>query len=104
MFRRIKELQSLVEASRKSLARAEMKISELEETQKDLRTEIEDEHLENYRNHKKLLAIEKPQTVWNSPAPDGLDRNKRRWDFVKAWTTIYAKPKDSHFCMVGVSC
>lgn len=59
MFRRIKELQSLVDASRTSLARAEMKISKLEETQKDLRTEIEDEHLENYRNHKKLLAIEK---------------------------------------------
>ena len=59
MFRRIRELQSLVDASRTSLARAEMKISKLEETQKELRTEIEDEHLENYRNHKKLLAIEK---------------------------------------------
>lgn len=59
MFRRIRELQSLVDASRTSLARAEMKICKLEETQKELRTEIEDEHLENYRNHKKLLAIEK---------------------------------------------
>ena len=59
MFKRTKELQSLVDASRKNLEIAEGKVKRLEESQKDLRTEIEDEHLENYRNHKKLLAIEK---------------------------------------------
>ena len=58
MFRRIKELQSLVDASRKNLETAERKISKLEQSQKDLRAEIEDEHLENYKNHRKLLAIE----------------------------------------------
>ncbi len=45
-----KELQSLLEARTKSLNKAE-------ETIKDLRHEIEEEHLENYRHHRKLLAI-----------------------------------------------
>lgn len=58
MFRRIKELQSLVEARTKSLKEAENRVKKLEASQKDLRAEIEDEHLENYKNHKKLLAIE----------------------------------------------
>lgn len=43
MFKKIKELQSLVDESRKALKEAE----------------IEDEHLENYKHHRKLLAIEK---------------------------------------------
>ena len=59
MFRKTKELQSLVDASRKNLKIAENKIKKMEESQKDLRNEIEEEHLENYRNHRKLLAIEK---------------------------------------------
>ena len=58
MFRRIKELQSLVEARTKSLKEAENRVKKLESGQKDLRAEIEDEHLENYKNHRKLLAIE----------------------------------------------
>lgn len=59
MFRKMKELQSLVDASRKNLKNAENKIERMEENQKNLRAEIEEEHLENYRNHRKLLAIEK---------------------------------------------
>lgn len=43
MFKKIKELQSLVDESRKALKEAERK----------------DEHLENYKHHRKLLAIEK---------------------------------------------
>lgn len=59
MFRKTKELQILVDASRKNLKIAENKIKKMEESQKDLRNEIEEEHLENYRNHRKLLAIRK---------------------------------------------
>lgn len=59
MFRKTKELQSLVDASRKSLKDAENKIKKMEESQKELRNEIEEEHLENYRNHRRLLAIRK---------------------------------------------
>ena len=59
MFRKTKELQSLVNASRSALKEAEKKIKRLEASQKDLRSEIEDEHLENYKHHRKLLEIEK---------------------------------------------
>lgn len=59
MFKRTKELQSLVDASRENLKIAEDKIKNMKESQKELRSEIEEEHLENYRNHRKLLAIRK---------------------------------------------
>ena len=59
MFKRTKELQSLLEASRENLKIAEDKIKNMKESQKELRSEIEEEHLENYRNHRKLLAIRK---------------------------------------------
>jgi len=59
MFRRKKELEGLVAARTRALKNAENKISELEQVNKDLRTETMDEHLENYRLHKKLLEIEK---------------------------------------------
>lgn len=59
MFRKTKELQSLVDASRANLKIAEDKIKKMKESQEELRSEIEDEHLENYRNHRKLLAIRK---------------------------------------------
>lgn len=59
MFRKIKELQSLVDASRENLKIAEDKIKKMKESQEELRSEIEEEHLENYRNHRKLLAIRK---------------------------------------------
>ena len=52
MFRKIKELQSLVDASRNNLEIAENKIKKMKESQEELRNEIEEEHLENYRNHK----------------------------------------------------
>ena len=59
MFRKTKELQSLVDASRENLKIAEDKIKKMKESQKELRSEIVEEHLENYRNHRKLLAIRK---------------------------------------------
>ncbi len=59
MFRKTKELQSLVDASRANLKIAEDKIKKMKESQEELRSEIEEEHLENYRNHRKLLAIRK---------------------------------------------
>lgn len=59
MFKRTKELQSLVDASRENLKIAEDKIKKMKESQEELRSEIEEEHLENYRNHRKLLAIRK---------------------------------------------
>lgn len=59
MFRKTKELQSLVDASREHLKIEEDKIKKMKESQKELRSEIEEEHLENYRNHRKLLAIRK---------------------------------------------
>lgn len=59
MFRKTKELQSLVDASRENLKIAEDKIKKMKESQEELRSEIEEEHLENYRNHRKLLAIRK---------------------------------------------
>ena len=59
MFKRIKELQSLVVARTNALKAAEEKVQQLEEVHKDLRNEIEYEHLENYNNHKKLLEIER---------------------------------------------
>ena len=59
MFRKTKELQSLADASRNNLEIAENKIKKMKESQEELRNEIEEEHLENYKNHRKLLAIEK---------------------------------------------
>ena len=59
MFKRTKELQSLFDASRENLKIAEDKIKNMKESQKELRSEIEEEHLENYRNHRKLLEIRK---------------------------------------------
>ena len=59
MFRKTKELQSSFDASRENLKIAEDKIKKMKESQKELRSEIEEEHLENYRNHRKLLAIRK---------------------------------------------
>lgn len=59
MFRKTKELQSLVDTSRTNLKIAEDKIKKMKESQEELRSEIEEEHLENYRNHRKLLEIRK---------------------------------------------
>lgn len=55
--KKIKELQGLVQARTKGLKEAENKIERLELKQKELKRQIEDEHLENYRHHVTLLAI-----------------------------------------------
>lgn len=74
MFRKIKELQSLVNVSRKNLETAENRIKKMEESQKDLRREIEEEHLENYRNHKKLLAIKEVLREQDYNSTDNLKK------------------------------
>ena len=74
MFRNIKELQSLVNVSRKNLETAENRIKKMEESQKDLRREIEEEHLENYRNHKKLLAIKEVLREQDYNSTDNLKK------------------------------
>lgn len=49
----------IVKAKEKEIIELTKKTEKQEESIKELRTEIEDEHLENYRNHRKLLAIER---------------------------------------------
>ena len=46
----------------------------MEESQKDLRREIEEEHLENYRNHKKLLAIKEVLREQDYNSTDNLKK------------------------------
>ena len=75
MFRKTKKLQSLVDASRENLKIAEDKIKKMKESQKELRSEIEEEHLENYRNHRKLLAIRK---VLQEQDYNNIDNLKRK--------------------------
>lgn len=59
MFIRKSLHSKIVKEKEAKITELENKIKRLEESQKDLRTEIEDGHLENYRNHRKLLAIER---------------------------------------------
>lgn len=75
--RKTKELQSLLEARTEALKRAERKIEKQEETIKDLRYEIQEEHLENYRHHRKLLAVDKAIKEQNFNSIDNL-KNKIR--------------------------
>ncbi len=49
----------MIRAKEKEIKALMKKVEAQEETVKDLRGEIEYEHLENYNNHRKLLAIEK---------------------------------------------
>jgi len=49
----------IVKAKEREIEELQNKINRQEQSQKNLRNEIEYEHLENYNNHQKLLAIEK---------------------------------------------
>ncbi len=49
----------IVKAKEREIEELQNKINRQEQSQKNLRDEIEYEHLENYNNHQKLLAIEK---------------------------------------------
>lgn len=59
MFIRKSLHNKMIRAKEKEITELKNKTERQEETIKDLRTEVEYEHLENYRNHRKLLAIDK---------------------------------------------
>lgn len=59
MFISKKMHNKIVSAKEDEIRELQRKIDRQEESQKDLREEIENEHLENYKNHRKLLEIEK---------------------------------------------
>ena len=59
MFISEKMHNKIVSAKEDEIRELQRKIDRQEESQKDLREEIENEHLENYKNHRKLLEIEK---------------------------------------------
>ena len=59
MFISEKIHNKIVSAKEDEIRELQRKIDKQEESQKDLREEIENEHLENYKNHRKLLEIEK---------------------------------------------
>lgn len=59
MFISKKLYDEIIGAKEDEIRELQRKIYKQEESQKDLRREIEDEHLENHNNHQKLLAIEK---------------------------------------------
>ena len=59
MFISEKTHNKIVSAKEDEIRELQRKIDKQEESQKDLREEIENEHLENYKNHRKLLEIEK---------------------------------------------
>ena len=76
-FRKMKEMQSLINSRTKALKEAEKKIKRLEATHTDLREEIEYEHLENYKHHKALLEIEKEINKQNYNSIDNLKNRIR---------------------------
>ena len=59
MFISEKTHTKIVSVKEDEIRELQRKIDKQEESQKDLREEIENEHLENYKNHRKLLEIEK---------------------------------------------
>lgn len=59
MFITRKLHDKIVKAKNNTIIEMQKKIQKQEESLKELREEIEYEHLENYKNHRKLLDIEK---------------------------------------------
>lgn len=59
MFINKKEHNKIIKAKEREINELENKIKRQEESMKDLRRQIEDEHLENYRHHKAFLTIKK---------------------------------------------
>ncbi|MBR3002896.1 MAG: hypothetical protein IKF38_04995 [Clostridia bacterium] len=77
MFRKTKELQGLVDSRTSALKFAEDRVKDLNETNKDLRNEVEEGKIENYNQHQKLLAIEKLLSQQDYGSIDNL-KNKIR--------------------------
>lgn len=59
MFISKKLHEKMMKAKEKEIKELINKVKRQEETMKDLRSQIEDEYLENYRHHRTLLAIKR---------------------------------------------
>ena len=59
MFISKKAHNKIVKAKEKEITELINKVGKQEEAMKELRDQIEDEHLENYRHHRTLLAIKR---------------------------------------------
>ena len=66
----------IVKAKEREIEELQNKINRQEQSQKNLRDEIEYEHLENYNNHQKLLAIEKLLKEQNYNSIENLKKSR----------------------------
>lgn len=86
MFISEKIHNKIVSAKEDEIRELQRKIDKQEESQKDLREEIENEHLENYKNHRKLLEIEKVLQEQDYNSVENL-KNKIRTILNKSYLT-----------------
>lgn len=86
MFISKKMHNKIVSAKEDEIRELQRKIDKQEESQKDLREEIENEHLENYKNHRKLLEIEKVLQEQDYNSVENL-KNKIRTILNKSYLT-----------------
>lgn len=86
MFISEKMHNKIVSAKEDEIRELQRKIDKQEESQKDLREEIENEHLENYKNHRKLLEIEKVLQEQDYNSVENL-KNKIRTILNKSYLT-----------------
>ena len=83
--------EKIVKAKEKEITELSEKNAKQEQSLKDLRDEIDNEHLENYKNHRKLLAIEKLLTKQDYNSTDNLKNqirtilNKKELDVRKTY-------------------
>lgn len=59
MFISKKLYNKIIKTKEREIEELQNKVKKQEETMKDLRSQIEGEHLENYRHHRTLLAIKR---------------------------------------------
>ena len=59
MFISKKLHNKIVKAKEREIKELKKKMNKQDKAMKDLRAEIEDEHVENYNHHRKLLAIDR---------------------------------------------
>lgn len=86
MFISEKTHNKIVSVKEDEIRELQRKIDKQEESQKDLREEIENEHLENYKNHRKLLEIEKLLQEQDYNSVENL-KNKIRTILNKSYLT-----------------
>lgn len=86
MFISEKMHNKIVGAKEDEIRELQRKIDKQKESQKDLREEIENEHLENYKNHRKLLEIEKVLQEQDYNSVENL-KNKIRTILNKSYLT-----------------